>query len=83
MTTVYIKWHGPYLLNNIIHNQIALNNSGIYAIYRQYIGYETLLYVGKTKRSFLQRLSEHEKQWLSTVRGELKVRFGVHSFSRR
>ncbi|MCM3443559.1 MULTISPECIES: hypothetical protein [Metabacillus] len=48
MTTVYIKWHGPYLLNNIIHNQIALNNSGIYAIYRQYIGYETLLYVGKT-----------------------------------
>ncbi|MCG1013216.1 GIY-YIG nuclease family protein [Tepidanaerobacter sp. GT38] len=57
-----------------------VNEIGIYAIYRVFGNNETLLYIGKTERSFLNRINEHTKEWLHLYRGQLYVRFGVLSF---
>jgi len=46
MTTVQIRWHGAYSLDDFYNKELALY-SGIYAIYRVYGEKETLLYIGK------------------------------------
>ncbi|HDX9577692.1 TPA: GIY-YIG nuclease family protein [Bacillus pseudomycoides] len=79
MTTVNIRWFGAYDLDSLDGKQIIMNK-GIYAIYRVYGGKETLIYIGKTKRNFLKRLKEHNKDWLWKVRGEIRIRFGVLEF---
>lgn len=79
MTTVYIKWFGPYSLESFYNKEIA-QNLGVYAIYRVYGGKETLLYIGKTSRSFFQRISEHNKDWLCNVKGQIKIRLGLLGF---
>ncbi|QCJ45509.1 GIY-YIG nuclease family protein (plasmid) [Bacillus sp. S3] len=76
MTTVYIRWYGPYSLDNINIRDIAYHN-GVYSIYRVFGGKETLLYIGKTGRSFIQRITEHNKDWLWNVRGAIQIRFGI------
>ncbi len=79
MTTVHIRWFGAYSLDDFYNREITLNK-GIYAIYRVYGGKETLLYIGKTKRSFMQRINEHNKDWLGNVRGQIKIRLGILEF---
>ncbi|MEH7223720.1 GIY-YIG nuclease family protein [Bacillus sp. JJ1566] len=79
MTTVHIRWHGAYSLDDFYNNELALY-SGIYAIYRVYGEKETLLYIGKTSRPFSQRLSEHHKVWLGNVKGKIQVRLGLLEF---
>lgn len=79
MTTVHIKWYGAYGLDNFYTKEIALY-SGIYAIYRVYGEKETLLYIGKTSRTFWQRISEHQKDWLWNVKGKIKIRLGLLEF---
>jgi len=79
MTTVHIKWYGAYGLDNFYTKEIALY-SGIYAIYRIYGEKETLLYIGKTSRTFWQRISEHQKDWLWNVKGKIKIRVGLLQF---
>lgn len=78
--TVVIKWSGPYTLENLHKREAALNN-GIYTIYRRYGNKETLLYIGKTQRSILQRIKEHEKDWLFNVRGQILIRVGTLVYS--
>lgn len=79
MTTVHIRWFGAYGLDNIYSQEIALY-SGIYAIYRVYGEKETLLYIGKTRRTFLQRISEHQKDWLWNIKGKIQIRLGLLEF---
>jgi hypothetical protein len=76
MTTVHIRWFGAYALESLNTKELALK-SGIYAIYRVYGEKETLLYIGKTSRSFLHRLSEHNKDWLWNVKGRIIIRVGL------
>ena len=67
MEEITITWHGPYKLQNIEWYDIV-NEIGIYAIYRVFGNNETLLYIGKTERSFLNRINEHTKEWLCLYR---------------
>jgi hypothetical protein len=79
MTTVHIRWYGAYSLDDFYTKELALY-SGIYAIYRVYGEKETLLYIGKTSRTFSQRISEHSKAWLGNVKGKIQVRLGLLEF---
>ncbi len=78
ITTVHIRWSKLCKLSEICNHEHAYSK-GIYAIYRVYSGKETLLYIGKTKRSFQKRISEHHKDWLYGSRG-IQVRLGVLEF---
>jgi len=80
MTTVQIRWHGPYNLDSITMRDVCYNN-GIYAISRVFGGKETLLYIGKTGRTFVQRLTEHNKDWLWSVRGLIQIRVGLLEYA--
>ncbi|MGY3717643.1 GIY-YIG nuclease family protein [Sutcliffiella cohnii] len=79
MTTVHLRWYGAYSLDNFYNTEIALY-SGIYAIYRVYGEKETLLYIGRTTRSFWQRICEHQKDWLWSVKGKIHIRLGILEF---
>ena len=79
MTTVNVRWYGPYSFDSLIYRDISLNR-GIYAIYRVYGENETLLYIGKTSRNFLSRISEHNKHWLWSVKGRIQIRLGLLEF---
>lgn len=79
MKTVNVRWYGPYSFDSLIHRDISINR-GIYAIYRIYGENETLLYIGKTSRSFLTRISEHNKHWLWNVKGRIQIRLGLLEF---
>ncbi|MGG3561981.1 GIY-YIG nuclease family protein [Neobacillus rhizosphaerae] len=76
MTVVQVRWYGPYGLENINTRDIA-SYMGVYAIYSVFGGKESLLYIGKTSRSFNRRINEHYREWLWNVRGEIKIRFGI------
>jgi hypothetical protein len=76
MEQITINWHGPYTLDNYDRHEIA-SQKGIYAIYRRWGDSEKLIYLGKTERSFRDRINEHYGDWLWDKRGELKVRLGV------
>lgn len=80
MTIVHINWFGAYRFDHHFNEREISLQKGIYAIYRVFGGKETLLYIGLTTRSFQKRLNEHDKDWLSNVRGELKIRLGVLEF---
>jgi hypothetical protein len=79
MTTVHIRWYGAYSFESFYNKDIALS-SGIYAIYRVYGEKESLLYIGKTSRTFWQRISEHQKDWLWDVKGKIQIRLGLLEF---
>lgn len=79
MEVVTINWNGPYLLHDLETYETS-TSSGIYAISRVWGGNETLLYIGKTTRTFFQRMNEHNRDWFMNVRGEIRFRFGVTQF---
>lgn len=76
MEIITIKWHGPYKLDYLQNYELSYLN-GVYAIYRVWGNCESLLYIGKTERGFEKRLSEHYKDWLFNVRGQIKIRLGL------
>ena len=80
MTTVNVRWYGPYSIDTLMYKDISLER-GLYAIYRVYGEKETLLYIGKTVRSFIERISEHNKQWLWRVKGRIQIRIGLLEFT--
>ena len=80
--TIHIKWTFPVLLDNFDKAKYKDYN-GIYAISRIW-GEKTgepqdekLLYIGKTIRSFEQRIREHTQYKLYGIRGNIYVRFGI------
>ena len=75
MQTITIKWYGSYNLERINQYDLAFDK-GIYAISRIWSDTETLLYIGRTKREFQKRLSEHDT-WLKQYRGQIKVGLGL------
>ena len=79
MEEVVINWNGPYKFENMSQYEVAYGN-GIYAISRVWGNNETLVYLGQTVRDFTTRLNEHQEEWLSGVRGQVKVRLGVLEF---
>jgi hypothetical protein len=72
---VTLNWHGPYRLDRLSQYGVAYEK-GIYSIYRTFNDNETLMYIGKTEGNFMLRLTQHD-WWVSTLRGEIRVRLGV------
>ncbi|MEI2317010.1 sodium:proton symporter [Bacillus paramobilis] len=73
--TVHIKWYGLYSLNDFYNREEAFKK-GIFAISRVYAKNETLIYIGKTKRSFIQKIRELNKDW-AFDESELKITLGI------
>lgn len=73
---VTIRWEGPFALETI-HNHEVREKKGLYTISRVWADRETILYIGQTKRTFEQRMQEHNKAWLVDLRGQIKLRFGL------
>lgn len=74
---IEIKWTYPKTFDSAWESDESYGR-GIYQITRFFGGSESLLYIGLVKaedRNFYQRLSEHW-QWLLSVRGTVKIRFG-------
>ncbi|GAB6152579.1 GIY-YIG nuclease family protein [Desulfosporosinus burensis] len=74
MQTITIQWSGAFSLERFDLCVLA-SDKGIYAISRIWGNWETLLYIGRTKREFQKRLREHDA-WLKLYRGQIKVRIG-------
>ncbi|MDC6159149.1 MULTISPECIES: sodium:proton symporter [Bacillus] len=76
--TVHIKWYGLYSINDL-YNREEASKKGIFTISRVDAKNETLLYIGKTKRSFIQKIRELNKEWLFDE-SKLKITLGVIEF---
>ena len=76
--TVHIKWYGMYSINDF-YNREEASKKGIFAISRVYAKNVTLLYIGQTKRSFIQKISELNKEW-AFDESELKITLGIIEF---
>lgn len=81
---VHIRWTRPVHIDEF-SGISSVNDCGVYLITRKYIRndveWEVLLYVGITKRSFYQRLSEHlrcNSKWCASY-GKKYIRFGTIS----
>lgn len=73
---ITLEWSYPKRLENIFDDE-RVYDKGIYCIYRRFGGNDTLIYIGKTKDSFFNRLSCHCENWINKYRGEKFVRLGV------
>ncbi|MDZ4513392.1 sodium:proton symporter, partial [Bacillus cereus] len=76
--TVHIKWYGMYSINDFYNREEAFKK-GLFAISRVYAKNVTLLYIGQTKRSFIQKISELNKEW-AFDESELKITLGIIEF---
>ncbi|WP_226604356.1 sodium:proton symporter [Bacillus cereus] len=76
--TVHIKWYGMYSINDF-YNREEASKKGIFAISRVYAKNVTLLYIGQTKRSFIQKIRELNKEW-TFEESELKITLGIIEF---
>ncbi|WP_439873341.1 sodium:proton symporter (plasmid) [Bacillus mycoides] len=76
--TVHIKWYGSYSLNDL-YNREETFKKGIFAISRVYAKKETMLYIGKTQRRFIQKIRELNNDWFCDE-SELKIRLGIIEF---
>jgi len=75
---VHVYWTFPKTFESAMCCDEA-NGLGVYQIYRQFGSCRTLLYIGLVKsdrRDFYIRMNEHRKDWLSTKRGVIYIRFG-------
>jgi len=91
MERVKIVWSGPYSVDSAVEKFRNYDDFGIYMITRKWGEIEKLLYIGRVYwRSFANRIAEHKRDWLSNLRGEIRVRIGkiklgrgkIHSFER-
>ncbi|EEM44862.1 sodium:proton symporter [Bacillus cereus] len=76
--TVHIKWYGMYSINDFYNREEAFKK-GLFAISRVYAKNVTLLYIGQTKRSFIQKIRELNKEW-AFDESELKITLGIIEF---
>ncbi|PDY77388.1 sodium:proton symporter [Bacillus cereus] len=76
--TVHIKWYGSYSLNDLYNREEAFKK-GIFTISRVYAKKETMLYIGKTQRHFIQKIRELNNDWFCGE-SELKIRLGIIEF---
>ncbi|ASZ66262.1 sodium:proton symporter [Bacillus cereus] len=76
--TVHIKWYGMYSINDFYNREEAFKK-GLFAISRVYAKNVTLLYIGQTKRSFIQKIRELNKEWLCDD-SELRITLGIIEF---
>ncbi|WP_141546511.1 sodium:proton symporter [Bacillus wiedmannii] len=76
--TVHIKWYGLYSINDF-YNREEASKKGIFTISRVDAKNITLLYIGKTKRSFIQKIRELNKEWFCDD-SELKITLGIIEF---
>ncbi|PFE15254.1 sodium:proton symporter [Bacillus cereus] len=76
--TVHIKWYGSYSLNDLYNREEAFKK-GIFAISRVYAKKETMLYIGKTQRHFIQKIRELNNDCFCDE-SELKIRLGIIEF---
>lgn len=76
--TVHIKWYGMYSINDF-YNREEASKKGIFAISRVFAKNVTLLYIGQTKRSFIQKIRELNKEW-AFDESELKITLGIIEF---
>ncbi|MED2040830.1 MULTISPECIES: sodium:proton symporter [Bacillus cereus group] len=76
--TVHIKWYGLYSINDF-YNREEASKKGIFTISRVDAKNITLLYIGKTKRSFIQKIRELNKEW-PFDESELKITLGIIEF---
>ena len=76
--TVHIKWYGMYSINDFYNREEAFKK-GLFAISRVYAKNVTLLYIGQTKRSFIQKIRELNKEW-TFDESELKITLGIIEF---
>lgn len=62
MQTVRVEWEGPFSLDEVR----GLNDGpGLYQIYGRHValGAGVLLYIGKTDRTFSERVTENYRDW--------------------
>ncbi|PES76600.1 sodium:proton symporter [Bacillus anthracis] len=64
---------------NDFYNREEASKKGIFAISRVYAKTVTLLYIGQTKRSFIQKIRELNKEW-PFDESELKITLGIIEF---
>nr|WP_263626276.1 sodium:proton symporter [Bacillus thuringiensis] len=64
---------------NDFYNREEASKKGIFAISRVYAKNVTLLYIGQTKRSFIQKIRELNKEW-TFDESELKITLGIIEF---
>lgn len=50
---------------------------GIYVITRKWGNSESLIYVCRSKRSLIERINCHKRDWLTELRGSLFIRYAV------
>lgn len=87
MERVRIFWSGPYTIDSVIENFQDYEDYGIYMITRLWANSEYLIYIGqvyggpKGYRTFADRLAEHKRELISTLRGTIRVRIGKITLS--
>lgn len=82
--TITINWSNKIPITDYEKFHDADKN-GVYMITRVWGAYsgnehpEKVLYIGKTFRTFSQRIAEHQAYWIPELRGKIFVRFGTIS----
>jgi hypothetical protein len=74
---VNVKWSYPRDFENAKETIMSYEGFGLYCISRIFGENETIIYIGKTKSRFRDRLKEHQKKWILNYRGKIIVRFGT------
>lgn len=75
---VHVEWSYPKIWASALDSNDA-NDLGVYQIYRNFGGADSLLYIGLVKsdrRDFYTRMNEHRKEWLYEKRGAIYLSFG-------
>lgn len=69
LRTVTVKWAGPFSIDEVL-NMRGNADYGVYQIYgyHRIFGEDSLLYIGKTDRTFGRRFADHKK-WLQEQEG--------------
>ena len=57
---IIIEWSYPTRLENV-DTHWKCNYNGLYYISRKFGGKESPIYIGETKRDFITRINEHDK----------------------
>lgn len=73
---IEIIWKGPYNLTEARKNY---QDSGLYQIYGTHpvYGRDSLLYLGKTKNSFGERINSHLEEWIKYEYDDVKIYHGI------
>ena len=73
---VTAEWSHPRQLEKNWYNELLWDN-GLYYISRKFGSTETFLYIGQTSVAYVDRLSDHDWNWLHKYRGKKYFRLGT------